>query len=188
MNETTKEEAQAVNADVEPRFNIGDAVVHPIRGAGRIVGFKEFETQGTLKQYYEIKLLKQTNTSLMIPVGEAEDVGMRRALSESELNQVWEVLRETPQELPSNYRSRHKVINDRLQTGDVFQIAEAVRDAGWRRQTEDGLTQKGKELYKKGIRLLAAEIAVSRGTTLAKAKRELKTKLKRFFSEVGDIE
>lgn len=184
MNEPTKEQAKVANADVEPKFSIGDAVVHPIRGAGRITGFKEFETQGTLKQYYEIKLLKQTNTSLMIPIGEADEVGMRRAMTEEELDRMWQLLGETPEELPSNYRTRHKVINDKLQTGDVFRIAEAVRDAGWRRQTEDGLTQKGKELYKKGIRLLAAEIAVAKGTTLAKAKRELKSRLKSAFKAV----
>jgi CarD family transcriptional regulator len=186
MNETIEEKTKVVNEDIEPQFSIGDAVVHPIRGAGRIVGFKSFETQGKLKRYYEIKLLKQTDTSLMIPVGEAEEVGMRRALSAAELNQVWAVLQATPEELPSNYRSRHKVINDRLQTGDVFQIAEAVRDAGWRRQTDDGLTQKGKELYKKGIRLLSAEIAVSKGITLSRAKRELKANLKEFFKAVRD--
>lgn len=185
MNKPTTEQEVAVNADVTPKFNIGDAVVHPIRGAGRITGFKAFETQGTLKQYYEINLLKQTNTSLMIPVGEADEIGMRRAVTGSEMETVWQVLEGEPEELPSNYRTRHKVINDRLQTGDVMQIAEAVRDAGWRRQTEDGLTQKGKELYKKGIRLLAAEIAVSQDTTLAKAKRQIKARLKGSFREIN---
>ena len=185
MNKTTTEQAEAVNADVKPRFSIGDAVVHPIRGAGRVTGFKEFETQGSLKQYYEIKLLKQTNTSLMIPVGESDEIGMRRAVTDSEMETVWRVLEGEPEELPSNYRTRHKVINDRLQTGDVMQIAEAVRDAGWRRQTDDGLTQKGKELYKKGIRLLAAEIAVSQDTTLAKAKRQIKARLKNSFKVIN---
>ncbi|MGC9399070.1 MAG: CarD family transcriptional regulator [Anaerolineae bacterium] len=185
MNELTQEKARVVNADVEPRFKVGDAVVHPIRGAGRVVGFKEFETQGTPKQYYEIKLLKQTDTSLMIPVGEAEEVGMRRALSPADLDRVWAVLQETPQELPSNYRSRHKIINDKLQTGDVFQIAEAVRDAGWRHRTEDGLTQKGRDLYKRGLRLLAAEIAVSKGISLSKAQRELKARLQECFKEIS---
>ncbi len=185
MNEPTTEQVEAVNADIKPKFSIGDAVVHPIRGAGRITAFKEFETQGTLKQYYEIKLLKQTNTSLMIPVGEAEEIGMRRAVTGAELERVWQVLGGEPEELPSNYRTRHKVINDRLQTGDVMQIAEAVRDAGWRRQTEDGLTQKGKELYKKGVRLLAAEIAVSQDTTLTKAKRQIKARLNNSFREIN---
>ncbi|MEA3309035.1 MAG: CarD family transcriptional regulator [Chloroflexota bacterium] len=167
------------------KFKIGDAVVHPLRGAGRITGFTELETAGTLRKYYKIRLLKQTTTNLMIPVDEVDEVGIRAAASTEELDTVWAILASEPEELPDNYRTRHKVMRSQSHTGDIQEIAKIIRDAGWRKQSEDGLTQKGKELYKQGLRLLAAEIAAARDIPLAQAKKEIKTHLKESFEKIN---
>jgi CarD family transcriptional regulator len=187
MNETADKQA-TVDETKDTEFHVGDAVVHPIRGAGKVTGFTELETQGELRKYYKIKLIKQTSTSLMIPIDEVDEVGMRPAISPENLDKVWSILQDTPEELPSNYRTRHKVINDSLQTGDIFEIAVAVRDTAWRREGEDGLTQKGKELYKRGIRLLAGEIAASKGIPLSQAQRDLKKRLREAFKAIRKAE
>ncbi len=167
------------------KFKVGDAVVHPLRGAGRITGFTELETQGTLRKYYKIKLLKQTTTNLMIPIDEVDEVGIRAAASDAEIDVVWAILASQPEELPDNYRTRHKVIRSQSHTGDIQEIAKVIRDAGWRKQGEDGLTQKGKELYKQGLRLLAAEIAAAREIPLTQAQKEIKAHLKESFDKIN---
>jgi RNA polymerase-interacting CarD/CdnL/TRCF family regulator len=160
------------------QFQIGDAVVHPVRGAGVIAGLKRFEALGDKEEYYQIDLLRRTNTNLMIPVKDAESQGLRPAVPSNKLERVWRIFYKEPEQLPSNHRARYKVINERLQAGDIYQLTAAVRDMAWRRRENDGFTTKGKRLYEKGVRLLAGEIAVSQGIGLADAEEQIQEQLR----------
>ena len=163
------------------RFEVGDAVVYPVRGAGVIAGLKKFDMEGDEQQYYKIKLLKRVKTNLLLPIKIAEDSGLRLAISPAKLDQVWQVLGAPPQELPSNHRSRYKVLGDKMSSGDIFELTEAVRDMAWRRIQNDGFTPKGKRLYRKGLRLLAEEIAVSLDIDLAAAEERIRAKVRKVF-------
>ncbi len=160
------------------RFQIGDVVVHPLHGAGIITGFKKLQPQGNIRRYYEIKLLRRNETNLMIPVQECEDIGMRPAISTNRLGEVWDTFRQSPNSLPDNHRSRYKLLKDKMQTGDIYQIAEAVRDIAWRRQQRDGLTQKSKEIFKQALRLLAGEIAAAKQIELETAQEQVQERLR----------
>ncbi|RLC67789.1 MAG: hypothetical protein DRI48_01375 [Chloroflexi bacterium] len=147
-------------------FQIGDPVVHPVRGAGVVTGIEELQRHGKIKAYYRIKLLGQTRTSLMIPVEGAAAKGLRRAIQQSKLNRVRRVLCADPQRLPANHKARYELVKSKLRTGDLLQVAEAVRDMAWRQRREGSLNTRGKRIYKRGIKLLAGEIAVALGVEL----------------------
>jgi CarD family transcriptional regulator len=158
-------------------FKVGDAIVHPTHGAGVIVGFKDFKDNGSATRYYKIKLLKRTNTSLMVPVREVEDHGIRRAIAKNHLSRVWFVLNGEPQKLPDNYKSRHRLLEEKLDAGNILEIAEAVRDIAWR-QHESSLTDKGKQIYRRGMMLLAGELAAVQEIGLADAEAQVRAKLR----------
>jgi CarD family transcriptional regulator len=166
----------------ELMFQTGDAVVYPIHGAGIVTGIRELNAQEDIDRYYDIKLLGQVDTNLLIPVSKAESRGLRPAITDEELQNVWEVLTGDPEKLPKNHRSRHKQVREKINTGDIVQIAEAVRDLAWRRRTEDGLTQRGRRIYKKGMSLLASEIAATTNVGMAVAKSKVRGRLKKSFS------
>jgi RNA polymerase-interacting CarD/CdnL/TRCF family regulator len=160
-------------------FEIGDPVVHPIRGAGVIVGIEErkrSEDQRSL--YYRIELLGQPGIRLMIPVEVAEARGMRRVIAKCRLKEVWQVLRAKPQRLPQNNNKRYQLIREKLRAGDVFQVTEAVRDMAWRRKGERGLTTVGKRIFDEGLSLLAAEVAASRDANVEEVKSEIHKQLR----------
>jgi CarD family transcriptional regulator len=167
-------------------FKTGDAVVHPLRGAGVITGFKEFSNNGRETRYYKIKLFDAAQTRLMIPIEQAEERGLRLATPRSDLGEVWDVLEEDPNTLAKNHRTRYKKIEDKLQTGDILQVAEAVRDISWRRRKEDNLTVKGRRLYKRAMRLLAGEVAASQGIDLETAQNKIRTHLRDSFEDVEE--
>jgi RNA polymerase-interacting CarD/CdnL/TRCF family regulator len=79
--------------------------------------------------------------------------------------------------LPSNHKKRYQILEDKLYAGDIWQVAEAVRDMTWRRQNEGTLTTRGKRMYKEGILLLAGEIAASKGIELTSAEMEVRERL-----------
>jgi RNA polymerase-interacting CarD/CdnL/TRCF family regulator len=161
----------------QARFRAGDAIVHPVRGAGVVVRVEERPWRGDNSKYYRIRLLGQPSSSLMIPFATADTIGLRRAIPQSNLGQVWHVLRDDPGALPSNHKERYQVLESKLHAGDVLQVAEAVRDMTWRRQQEGTLTTRGKQIYEEGMMLLAGEIAASQDIELTDAKNQIQTKL-----------
>ena len=158
-------------------FKAGDAVVHPIRGAGVVQRVVERPWRGNNDLYYSIKLLSQPGIKLMIPTGVAETLGLRRAIPRSKLKKVWRVLGADPDTLPDKHKIRYALLEDKLHAGDVFSVAEVVRDMTWRRQQEGNLTTRGKQIYEEGMMLLAGEIAASQDIELTDAKDQIQTKL-----------
>lgn len=158
-------------------FKVGDAVVHPIRGAGVVIGLEELRRSEGVKRYYKIELLAQAGTSLMVPVKSAETRGLRPAIPQSGLSQVWGVLGDKPEDLPSNRKERYRVLDDKLKSGDVLQVSEAVRDMAWWRHKEDGFSTREKRIYQKALALLAGEIAAVQEVKVGEAEAEIRDRL-----------
>jgi CarD family transcriptional regulator len=138
-----------------------------------IAAIKELRSLGRAKRYYVIELLSQVDTTVMVPIQSADDIGLRSPLSPSQLSKVWSVLQDDPEILPSKHDQRYEVIRDKLNAGDLAQIAEAVRDITWRKEKRGYLTIEGKRLYDKGMLLLASEIASIQESDLAAAERQI---------------
>ena len=158
-------------------FKAGDAIVHPLRGAGVVERVEERQWRGSNDLYYRITLLGQPGTKLMVPTTAAEELGLRHAIPQSKLSKVWRVLRAAPDTLPSDHKQRYKLLEEKLHTGNVFQVAEVVRDMTWRQQRKGRLTTVGTRRYKEGINMLAGEIAAVQGIELNNAEAQIHARL-----------
>jgi CarD family transcriptional regulator len=163
-------------------FKAGDAIVHPLRGAGVVERVEERHWRGSNDLYYRITLLGQPGTKLMVPTAAAEELGLRHAIPRSKLNKVWRVLRALPNKLPGDHKARYKLLEGKLHTGDVFQVAEVVRDMAWRQQRKGRLNTVGKRRYDEGIKMLAGEIAASQGVELSNAEAQIRARLEESLS------
>ena len=158
-------------------FQVGETVIHPNYGAGVITEIKERRTLGAGKRYYSIELLGDPGTIVMVPLGNEDKVGLRPPISKSRVSHLWRILHAAPQALPSEHKKRYAVVEDRLRDGDVFQIAEAVRDLAWRREETRDLTRVGKRLYETGLGFLASELAVVQGSDVHTAEAQIAERL-----------
>lgn len=142
-----------------------------------MVQVEEKQWHGSNSLYYRIELLGQPGTSLMIPIQRADSIGLRSAVSRSKLVQVWRVLRSNPSMLPSDHKTRYALLNGKLHTGDVLQVAEAVRDMAWRREHRGTLTTQGKRIFEEGMRILSGEVAAAWGVDMTEAEAEINDRL-----------
>lgn len=154
-------------------FEIGDKVFHPVHGAGTIVDVKERHSLGSARRYYSISLLSQPKTVLMVPVKNAQNIGLRPPLPLSDLVLVWGVLKGAPETLPTDHEQRYELLRDRLRDGNALHIAAAVRDMAWREETEHRMTKQGKQLYEESLTLLAGEVALAQNSNLAAAEAQI---------------
>jgi len=168
-------------------FEVGDAIIHPFRGAGIVVRVEEQQWHGSSALYYKIKLLGQPDIKLMILTSAAETLGLRHTIPRSELSKVWHVLRAVPRTLPSDHKQRYELLDDKLHTGDVFQVTEVVRDMAWRQQREGKMTMMGKQRYEEGMKILAGEIATVQGIDLEDAEAQVRARLSESMSPTAEM-
>ncbi|MBN1640552.1 MAG: hypothetical protein JXA09_04890 [Anaerolineae bacterium] len=155
-------------------FNVGDKIVHPSHGAGVVTEIKEIQFFGANgKRYYSIELVSEPGTVVMVPIRDTEKVGLRHPVPTAQLSRVWHQLRATPQTLPSDHNERYRIVREKLDDGDVMQIAEILRDLWWKDHAIRRLTSEGKRLYDRGMRLLASEVAVVQDSALTDAEAQI---------------
>jgi CarD family transcriptional regulator len=153
-------------------FELGDKVVHPAYGGGEITAIREKSFLNHSNQYYEIRVTNK-NMTVMVPVAQAQDLGIRRVSNTEALSEMWEILAKTPEELSNAYQERQDGIKERIRTGDFLEIARALRDLAGR-QGDHKLTQADKGLVDQAEAFLASELALSLSITMEEAKRKIR--------------
>ena len=141
-------------------FKTGETVVHPGYGAGMVTDVRALKFLDVQKKpYYEIQLLSQPETTVMVAVKNADKVGLRPTTPQWRLNRIWRILRSDPNELPGNHQERYSMLKEKIGSGNAFQVAEVLRDLAWRKEEKRKLTVRDSRLYDRSIEFLAGEIA-----------------------------
>ena len=140
---------------VECTFEVGDNVVYPHHGAGVVLKKETKELLGEERDYLTIKILHNDMT-VMVPCENAHLAGLRRVIDEDEVEKVIDVLTGEVSEMPKNWNRRFKYNREKIKTGDVFELAEVVRNLAIR-EWEKGLSTGEKQMYTRAKKILASE-------------------------------
>ena len=151
------------------QYSVGDKVVHPHHGPGQVASVDRRELKDGSKRYYVIDIPSQ-GLLVHVPVGRADQVGVRPAMAESRFPRLLSKLRSEPRKLPKDYKERQAQMYEELKTGRVMQLAGVVRDLTWHRERAH-LTRKDSDYLKQGQDLLAAEMALVSGDDVSDANR-----------------
>jgi CarD family transcriptional regulator, regulator of rRNA transcription len=137
-------------------FEIGDNVVYPHHGAGQVVKKEEKNILGEIREYLTIKILHNDMT-VMVPCANAGKAGLRRVIDEETVKKVLAVLADDVSEMPKNWNRRFKHNRDKIKTGDIYELAEVVRNLAVREQ-DKGLSTGEKQMYTRAKKILASEM------------------------------
>ena len=137
-------------------FDVGDKVVYPHHGAGTVVKKEKREILGQTREYLTIQILHNDMT-VNVPVENAEQVGLRTVIDEDLVNTVVKALTAGESEMPKNWNRRFKHNRDKMKTGDIFELAEVVKNLNLR-DHEKGLSTGEKQMFVKAKKILASEL------------------------------
>ena len=137
-------------------YKVGDKVVYPHHGAGTVVKKEKREVLGEQREYLTIKILHNDMT-VMVPTENAALAGLRRVIDEETVKKVLAVLRDECSEMPKNWNRRFKHNRDKIKTGDIYELAEVVRNLAIR-EAEKGLSTGEKQMYTRAKKILASEL------------------------------
>ena len=138
-------------------FKVGDRVVYPHHGAA-VIEKKERRNAFGEEQDYLVLRMAHGEMTLSVPVDKAEDVGMRWPISAEDVDDLFEVLARRDVREPANWSRRFKNHQEKLKSGDVYQVAEVVRNLALR-ERDRGLSAGEKSLYTKARSVLISELS-----------------------------
>ena len=146
-------------------FDVGTRVLYPVHGVADVVGRERRTVDGRTSTYLVLTVegaLRPENLTLLVPEDRLDEIGVRHAVSAEDAVGVLEVLAARDPHVPANWSRRFKNHQEKLRTGDVFAVAEVVRNLSLRRSHKK-LGPAESSMYQQARHGLVAELAVSFG-------------------------
>ena len=148
-------------------FKIGDYIVYPMYGAGIIADIVEKDFLGEIRVYYSVSL-PYSRMEASVPVDNCEKLGVRPIIDQSRIPEVIEVLEGETEPMNPNWNKRYRENTERMQTGDIFQVAAVVRNLV-RTDRVKPLSTGEKKLLGTAKQILESELIYSGGYTMEEA-------------------
>ena len=159
----------------EAVFDIGDKVVYPHHGAA-IVERREVKAAFGQEREYLVLRLAYGDLTLMVPADNTDGVGLREVINDEEVEEVFAVLRKKEARMPTNWSRRYKNHVEKLKSGDIYQVAEVVRNLSIR-DKDKGLSAGEKRMLTKARQILVSELTFAIGVTEDEAEERLNAAL-----------
>lgn len=152
-------------------FDVGDKVVYPHHGAAVVERREVIEAFGETKEYLVLRLA-YGDLILRVPTDNTEDVGLREVINDEEVEEVFAVLRKKDVRMPTNWSRRYKNHVEKLKSGDIYQVAEVVRNLS-NRDKDKGLSAGEKRMLTRARQILVSELTFALGVDEEEAQKKL---------------
>lgn len=140
-------------------FNIGDKVVYPMHGAGVIESIEEKEVLGERRKYYILRL-PVGDMKVMIPISNCKGVGLRSVVTRDEVQKVFKILKGQGSTMSTNWNRRYRANLDKIKSGNIYEVAEVVRNL-IQRDKEKGLSSGEKKMLENARQILISELVLA---------------------------
>lgn len=159
-------------------YNVGDKVVYPMHGAGVIDSIEEKEILGEKQSYYILKMPGEVK--VMVPISTAEQHGIRNVIDKNEAERVINVLEQDETEMEKNWNKRYRDNMDKMKSGDIYEIADVVRNLSFK-QKEKGLSTGEKKMLHNAKQILVSELVLAEHANQEEVEEQIENKINTSF-------
>lgn len=161
-------------------FNVGDKIVYPMHGAGTIDAIEEKDILGEKQAYYILKM--PGGVKVMVPTAKAEDIGVRSIINKQEAEEVFKVLETDETEMSMNWNKRYRDNMDKMKSGDIYEVADVVRNLSFK-QKEKGLSTGEKKMLTNAKQILVSELVLTEHSSQEEIEGIVENKINISFEE-----
>lgn len=161
-------------------FNVGDKIVYPMHGAGTIDAIEEKDILGEKQSYYILKMPGEVK--VMVPTNRAEQIGVRGVINKTDAAKVINILEENETEMSMNWNKRYRDNMEKMKSGDVFEIADVVRNLAFK-QKEKGLSTGEKKMLSNAKQILVSELVLAEHASQDEIEELIDSKISNSFAE-----
>jgi CarD family transcriptional regulator len=161
-----------MEAATDVTFKVGDKAVYPAQGVAEVVRIEEKDIAGSRQKFYVLRIL-DTDRRILVPVANAGAVGLRQVISEQEIREIFDILKERTLAFDNQtWNRRYRGFMDKIKTGSIYDVAEVLRDL-YRLKTDKQLSFGERRMLDTARGLIVKEIAIARKQTEEQVKAEI---------------
>ena len=159
-------------------FNIGDEIVYPMHGAGKITAIEEKDILGEKQSYYILEM--PGAVKVMVPIEKAEQVGVRSIIDKTSADKVFNLLSQDETEMDKNWNKRYRDNMEKIKSGDIYEIADVVRNLSFK-QKEKGLSTGEKKMLVNAKQILVSELVLAEKSSKEDMEELIESKINNSF-------
>jgi len=153
-------------------FDVGEMAVYPAQGVAEVVGIEEKEISGKSQRFYVLRIV-ETDMRIMVPVNKAHEVGLRPIIGDSEIKEVYSILKEKEIHIDKQtWNRRYRGFMEKIKTGSLFEVAEVYRDL-YRLKSTKTLSFGERRMLNTAKNLIVKELAVAKKVAETKMECEI---------------
>ena len=156
-------------------YQIGDKIVYPMHGAGVISAIEEKEILGSIDAYYILEV-PTGNISLMVPVKNAKEIGVREVVKPSVIDELFTFIVTTEISVNENWNKRYRENMAKIKSGNLFEIGPIYQYL-LKKDKDKGLSSGEKKMFLSAHQILVSEIMLSLNISLSQAEELMETRL-----------
>ena len=161
-------------------FNVGDYIVYPMHGAGKIAAIEEKDILGEKQSYYILRMPGEVK--VMVPINKAEQIEVRNIIDKTSAAKVFEILEEDQTEMSMNWNKRYRDNMDKMKSGNIYEVADVVRNLSFK-QKEKGLSTGEKKMLINAKQILVSELVLAEHSSYEEMEDIVDNKINQSFKE-----
>ena len=107
-------------------FEVGDKVIYPNHGLGIVERIEEKTILGTTCGFYHLRIVAN-ETTVLVPVSNVDGVGLRRAISDGEVERLFGLLGDGKIDNHQTWKGRFKDNSDKMRSGSIYDVADVLK-------------------------------------------------------------
>lgn len=156
-------------------FKIGESIVYPAHGVGKVTAIEEQEVAGHKLELFVIDFDKD-KMRLKVPVAKAVSIGMRKLSETDFVDRALKVVQGRARIKRTMWSRRAQEYDAKINSGDLIQIAEVVRDL-YRADNQPEQSYSERQLYEAALDRMARELSAVQSISDTEAVQLIETNL-----------
>ncbi|OKZ76751.1 MAG: hypothetical protein BHW01_06975 [Clostridium sp. 27_14] len=117
---------------------------------------------------------------VMIPTAKAEAVGVRNVIDKQSAEKVIGILEQDETLMDKNWNKRYRDNMEKMKSGDIYQVADVVRNLSFK-QKEKGLSTGEKKMLNNAKQILVSELVLAEHATEDEVEKLVDSKINTSF-------
>jgi CarD family transcriptional regulator len=160
-------------------FKIGDKVIYPNHGLGVVEKVEEKTILGTTCGFFHLRILSN-ETTVLVPVANVDNVGLRRAITDEEVERLFQLLGDGKIDNHQNWKGRFKDNSDKMRTGSIYDMADVLKSLTFLAKSKS-LSFREKRMLDRAKALIISEISEVMQTTVQAIEDRVNEALEKCF-------
>jgi len=161
-------------------FEVGDKVIYPNHGLGVVQRIETKTILGTTCGFYQLRMIAN-DTTVLVPVENADNVGLRKAVGDEEVDRLFNLLSDGKIDTHQNWKGRFKDNSDRMRTGSIFDVVEVLKSLTYLARQKN-LSFREKRMLDRAKFLIISEVSEVMRETAAAIEGKVDSALERCFT------